>query len=77
MSVILSKESQIMVLVGGQVVNFQRLLMVFAVAAALGALLILIFWQERAGDFNVLLMLVATTLGVVGFTTLDHEQNNP
>jgi hypothetical protein len=65
-----------MVFTGGQVENFQKILLVFAVAAALGALLILIFWQEKAGDFNVLLMLIATTLGVVGFTTLDQEQNN-
>jgi hypothetical protein len=58
---------------GGQLVTFQKILLVLAVTSTVGAVLILVFWQEEMGDYNALLMLIAATLGVVGFSSLDHE----
>jgi hypothetical protein len=58
---------------GGQLVTFQKILLVLAVTSTVGAILILVFWQEEMGDYNALLMLIAATLGVVGFSSLDHE----
>ena len=58
---------------GGLLVTFQNILLVLAVTSTVGAILILIFWQEEMGDYNALLMLIAATLGVVGFSSLDHE----
>jgi NADH:ubiquinone oxidoreductase subunit K len=58
------------------VINFQNILLVSAVLFTVGAILTLIFRQDLWGDYNALLMLIAVTLGVVGFTSLDHEQEN-
>jgi hypothetical protein len=58
---------------GGQLATFQKILLVLAVTSTVGAILILVFWQEEMGDYNALLMLIAATLGVVGFSSLDHE----
>jgi NADH:ubiquinone oxidoreductase subunit K len=58
------------------VFTFQNFLLVSAVLFTLGALLVLFLWQDLWGDYNVLLMLTAVTFGVVGFTSLDHEQDN-
>jgi hypothetical protein len=55
------------------VATFQKILLALAVTSTVGAILILIFWQEEMGDYNALLMLIAATLGVVGFSSLDHE----
>lgn len=54
--------------------NFQNILLVSAVLFTVGAILTLILWQDFWGDYNALMMLIAVTLGVVGFTSLDHEQ---
>lgn len=54
-------------------ITFQKTLLVLAVLSTVGAMLILIFWQEKMADYNALLMLVAVTLGVVGFSSLEHE----
>jgi hypothetical protein len=59
---------------GGQLTTFQNTLLVLAVTFTVGAILTLIFWQEEMADYNALFMLVAVTLGVVGFSSLDHEQ---
>jgi len=59
---------------GGQLITFQNTLLVLAVTFTVGAILTLIFWQEEMADYNALFMLVAVTLGVVGFSSLDHEQ---
>jgi hypothetical protein len=61
---------------GGKLVTFQKILLVLAVISTVGAILILTFWQEEMRDYNVLLMLVAVTFGVVGFSSLDHENDN-
>ncbi len=53
--------------------TFQKILLALAVTSTVGAILILIFWQEEMRDYNALLMLIAATLGVVGFSSLDHE----
>lgn len=55
-------------------ITFQNTLLVLAVTFTVGAILTLIFWQEEMADYNALFMLVAVTLGVVGFSSLDHEQ---
>lgn len=54
--------------------TFQNTLLVLAVTFTVGAILTLIFWQEEMANYNALFMLVAVTLGVVGFSSLDHEQ---
>ena len=56
--------------------TFQKILLVLAVISTVGAILILAFWPEEMRDYNALLMLVAVTLGVVGFSSLDHENDN-
>ena len=53
--------------------TFQKILLALGVTSTVGAILILIFWQEEMRDYNALLMLIAATLGVVGFSSLDHE----
>lgn len=54
-------------------ITFQKTLLVLAVIATVGAMLTLIFWQDKFADYNPLFMLVAVTLGVVGFSSLEHE----
>lgn len=60
---------------GNKVLTFQNFLLVSAVLFTIGAMLTLVLWQDFWGDYNALMMLIAVTLGVVGFTSLDREQD--
>jgi hypothetical protein len=58
---------------GGQLITFQKTLLVLAVIATVGAMVTMIFGQGELAVYNPLFMLIAVTLGVVGFSSLEHE----
>ena len=54
-------------------ITFQKTLLVLAVIATVGAMVTMIFGPESLAVYNPLFMLIAVTLGVVGFSSLEPE----